>query len=217
MAVTDEEADGVAEGFGRSALLVAAASAVETCRSDALARDEYAEHFVRAVPACVDRPLRPDQVPGGEADPLRGKAGLLLRAPGPSVRRLSAPADRCRRASVVLLGAGLDARTYRLPWPRGCTVFEVDQEEVLAFKQRIPDGLDGLDAVPRTPGPTGHRRRRPAPGLDPPAEDKRFELVRGCPQHAFQMFVRRSGEGRGRPERWGERSGWSCTDGGGHG
>jgi hypothetical protein len=29
------------------------------------------------------------------------------------------------------------------------------------------------------------------------AEDTRFELVRGCPQHAFQMFVWGFGEGRG--------------------
>jgi hypothetical protein len=28
------------------------------------------------------------------------------------------------------------------------------------------------------------------------AEDTRFELVRGCPQHAFQLFVRLSGDGR---------------------
>ncbi len=29
------------------------------------------------------------------------------------------------------------------------------------------------------------------------AEDTRFELVRGCPQHAFQMFVRGFGGARG--------------------
>jgi stage III sporulation protein SpoIIIAA len=32
------------------------------------------------------------------------------------------------------------------------------------------------------------------------AEDTRFELVRGCPQHAFQKFVRASRSGRGRPD-----------------
>jgi putative transposase len=35
------------------------------------------------------------------------------------------------------------------------------------------------------------------------AEDTRFELVRGCPQRAFHMFVRVSSEGRGRSGlRW---------------
>src|SRR3989442_2803974 len=32
------------------------------------------------------------------------------------------------------------------------------------------------------------------------AEDTRFELVRGCPQHAFQMFVWGYGDARGRPD-----------------
>ncbi|AJC57013.1 hypothetical protein GZL_04435 [Streptomyces sp. 769] len=32
------------------------------------------------------------------------------------------------------------------------------------------------------------------------AEDTRFELVRGCPQHAFHMFVREFGGDRGRPD-----------------
>ena len=35
---------------------------------------------------------------------------------------------------AVILAAGLDARAYRLPWPDGTTVFEVDQPEVIAFK-----------------------------------------------------------------------------------
>jgi methyltransferase (TIGR00027 family) len=47
---------------------------------------------------------------------------------------------------VVLLGAGLDTRAYRLDWPPGCTIFEIDQEGVLAFKGRV---LDGLRAAPK--------------------------------------------------------------------
>jgi hypothetical protein len=31
------------------------------------------------------------------------------------------------------------------------------------------------------------------------AEDKRFELVRGCPQHAFQVSARAFGGDHGRP------------------
>ncbi len=155
MAVTGEEADGVAEGFGRSALLVAAARAVETCRPDALARDEYAEHFVRAVPACVDRPLRPDQVTGGEADPLRGKAGLLLQAPDLGVRRLSAPADRCRRASVVLLGAGLDGPVRTACHGRAAAPSSRSIRKRSSASNSALRGLDGLDARAPDPGPDG--------------------------------------------------------------
>lgn len=37
-------------------------------------------------------------------------------------------------AQVVLVAAGLDARSYRLPWPSGTTVYELDQPQVIAVK-----------------------------------------------------------------------------------
>src|SRR5262245_32985479 len=46
---------------------------------------------------------------------------------------------------VVILASGLDARGYRLPWPAGTVVFEIDQPEVLAFKAAT---LAELDAAP---------------------------------------------------------------------
>ncbi|WP_051094581.1 class I SAM-dependent methyltransferase [Streptomyces sp. ATexAB-D23] len=46
---------------------------------------------------------------------------------------------------AVILGAGLDSRAYRLARPPGCTVFEIDRAEVLAFKRTV---LDALGAVP---------------------------------------------------------------------
>jgi methyltransferase (TIGR00027 family) len=38
-------------------------------------------------------------------------------------------------SQVVILAAGLDARAWRLPWPDGVVVYEIDQPEVLQFKQ----------------------------------------------------------------------------------
>jgi methyltransferase (TIGR00027 family) len=35
---------------------------------------------------------------------------------------------------AVILAAGLDARSWRLPWPDGMTVYELDQPKVLDFK-----------------------------------------------------------------------------------
>jgi methyltransferase (TIGR00027 family) len=35
---------------------------------------------------------------------------------------------------VVILAAGLDSRSWRLPWPDGTTVYELDQHKVLDFK-----------------------------------------------------------------------------------
>src|SRR5581483_5979860 len=37
---------------------------------------------------------------------------------------------------AVILAAGLDARAYRLPWPDGTVVYEVDQPEVIEFKTK---------------------------------------------------------------------------------
>ncbi|WP_031028555.1 class I SAM-dependent methyltransferase [Streptomyces sp. NRRL WC-3725] len=133
-------------GVGLTAFLVAAARAIETSRPDALARDEYAEHFVRAAPGCAGWPRRFDEVPGGDADPLWGRLArfFALRTRAFDDFVLDTVAGGCRQ--VVMLGAGLDTRAYRLAWPEGCTVFEVDQPEVLALKQSV---LDGLSAVPR--------------------------------------------------------------------
>jgi methyltransferase (TIGR00027 family) len=47
---------------------------------------------------------------------------------------------------VVLLGAGLDTRAFRLPWPDGCVVFEVDRAPVLEHKARV---LAAAEALPR--------------------------------------------------------------------
>jgi methyltransferase (TIGR00027 family) len=41
---------------------------------------------------------------------------------------------------VVLLAAGLDTRAWRLPWPAGTTVFEVDLAGVLDWKAEVMDG-----------------------------------------------------------------------------
>ncbi|WP_066940010.1 SAM-dependent methyltransferase [Microtetraspora fusca] len=136
---------GVEDGVGLTALMVAAARAIETHRPDALARDTYAEHFVRAAEASAAWPVRPAEVPDGDANPLWGRLGryfglrtrvfddFLVRPAHAGVRQ------------VVLLGAGLDTRAFRLGWSPDHTVYEIDRDGVLAFKH---DVLDGLAAVP---------------------------------------------------------------------
>src|ERR1700721_4040959 len=46
------------------------------------------------------------------------------------------PAEEGIRQAVIV-AAGLDSRAYRLTWPTGTTVFEVDQPKVLEFKARV--------------------------------------------------------------------------------
>nr|WP_225802967.1 SAM-dependent methyltransferase [Streptomyces sp. NK15101] len=133
--------------MGLTALLVAAARAIETHRHDSLAQDVHAEHFVRAAPACADWPVRIGQVPEGDDNPLWGRFaryfGLRTRVLDDFV--LGSVHDGARQ--VVLLGAGLDTRAFRLDLPPDCVVFEIDRAGVLAFKQQV---LTDLSAAPRT-------------------------------------------------------------------
>jgi methyltransferase (TIGR00027 family) len=146
-----EDTEGVEGGVGLTAFMVAAARAIETYRDDSLAQDVYAEHFVRCAPACASWPVRSEQVPDGDADPLWGRFaryfGLRTRIFDEFALRSVHEGAR----QVVLLGAGLDSRAFRLDWPSGCVIFEIDQEAVLAYKQKVLDGLSATPKAARVP------------------------------------------------------------------
>ncbi len=154
---TMDSTGGVAGGVGLTALLVAAARAIETHRHDSLAQDPYAEHFVRAAPASAHWPVRMQQVPRGDDNPLWGRFAryfglrtrtlddFLLRSVGAGARQ------------VVLLGAGLDTRAFRLDLPSDCVVHEIDRAGVLDFKQRVLTGLSAVPRVKRVPVPADLR------------------------------------------------------------
>ncbi|MCG8919812.1 class I SAM-dependent methyltransferase [Actinokineospora sp. PR83] len=138
-------------GVGLTALMVAAARAIETHRPDSLAQDPYAEHFVRAAPVSAGWPVRIGDAPEGDASPLWGRLaryfGLRTRVFDDHLLRSAHAGTR----QVVLLGAGLDSRAFRLDWPPGCVVYEVDREEVLAFKHRVLDGVGATPSATRRP------------------------------------------------------------------
>lgn len=138
---------GVEGGVGLTALMVAAARAIETHRDDSLAADPHAELFVRAARASANWPLRPQDVPGGDTNPLWGRLGRYF---GLRTRVLDDYLlDTTRRGArqIVLLGAGLDTRAHRLDWPPGCHLYEIDQPQVLAFKHAV---LDHHGVTPNT-------------------------------------------------------------------
>ncbi|PPS90706.1 class I SAM-dependent methyltransferase [Streptomyces sp. MH60] len=171
---TTEHDTGVASGVGRTALLVAAARAIETYRDDSLAQDVFAEHFVLAAPASHGWPTRLRQVADGDANPLWGRFaryfGLRTRVLDDFLLQ-SAHTTGARQ--VVLLGAGLDTRAFRLDWPAGTVFFEVDREEVLAFKHKVLDGLSATPKAARVPVPVDLRAdwvtALAASGFDPVA------------------------------------------------
>ena len=68
------------------------------------------------------------------------------------------------------------------------------RKQPLSTKTRTTRSEDNVEGPPVSRGPFDI-----VPG-EALAEDTRFELVRGCPQHAFQMFARGFGSVRQRPE-----------------
>jgi methyltransferase (TIGR00027 family) len=149
--------DGVDGGVGLTALLVAAARAIETHRHDSLAQDVYAEHFVRAAPACTHWPVRIEQVPDGDDNPLWGRFARYFGLRTKVLDDFLLQSARTNARQVVLLGAGLDTRAFRLDWPSDLVVFEIDRAGVLAFKQQVLAGLSAAPKVKRVPVPVDLR------------------------------------------------------------
>ena len=73
----------------------------------------------------------------------------------------------------MILAAGLDARSWRLPWPDGVTVYELDQPKVLDFKASTLHEHGAEPACHRVAVPVDLRQDWPAAlqqaGFDPSA------------------------------------------------
>ncbi|WP_157245601.1 SAM-dependent methyltransferase [Nonomuraea typhae] len=136
------------QGVEKTALGVAVVRARESRREDRLFDDPYARAFVDAAPGVF--PAEPASARDLAAFGPLAHLGELFYLHGVIRTRffddhlLSATAAGCRQ--VVLLAAGLDARAFRLPWPDGVRMFELDLPEVLTFKDTV---LTGCAAVPR--------------------------------------------------------------------
>lgn len=141
----------VVTGVGVAALGAAATRALETERADALARDPYAAAFVTSARAHTTEPM---PVTWAELDALFPPAGRPDTAAGLATAWWPVMADyagvrtrffdeyvldACAAdvRQVVLLAAGLDTRAYRLAWPDGAVVYEVDQPGMLEFKDDV--------------------------------------------------------------------------------
>jgi len=132
--MTDDAGWDIVSGVGMTALSVAAFRAIETLRRPPLVRDPYAAAFVLA--SGVDLPVTPAAADGDPAFPYP------VFTPYIGVRsrffdEFCAAASAAGIRQVVILGAGLDTRAFRLDWPDGTTVHEVDTPLVLGFKDRV--------------------------------------------------------------------------------
>jgi methyltransferase (TIGR00027 family) len=141
MARTDNDTWDLASSVGATATMVAAARAMATTADEALINDPFAEPLVRAVGVdfftrLVTGELRPEDL-----DSDSESVGMQRMTDNMAVRTkffdeffLSATEGGIRQA--VILASGLDSRAYRLAWPAGTTVYEIDQPDVIEFKTR---------------------------------------------------------------------------------
>jgi len=141
--------DNTKQAIAATGLLVAAMRAEESVRADALFTDPFAERLA-----------------GDEGRKLLAEAAADTEQPSaPIVVRTRLFDEALLRvqddvAQVVILAAGMDARSYRLPWRDGTDVYEIDQPQVIAIKEerlagehprchRVAVGVDLSDDWPK--------------------------------------------------------------------
>jgi methyltransferase (TIGR00027 family) len=130
----------LASSVGATATMVAAARAMATRAEPALISDPYAEPLVRAVgvqllTALASGELNPADVDDdARASLARMRDNMAARTKFFDDFFLEATGSGITQA--VILASGLDARAYRLRWPAGTVVYEVDQPAVIEFKSR---------------------------------------------------------------------------------
>jgi methyltransferase (TIGR00027 family) len=137
----------IASGPGITALGLAAARAVESGTDDRLIDDPFAAAFVDAadteLPMLTEWPKAGTAVSDQHALHLHGSRYTGLRSRFYDDWLVAASSEGVRQ--IVILGAGLDARAYRISWPPGTVVLEVDQPGVLAFKESVLTELGARD------------------------------------------------------------------------
>jgi len=134
---TDDDTWDLATSVGATATMVAAGRARAT-RANLIA-DRFAEPLVRAVGVDFFTRWASGELAAADVDVPGSWWGMqqmtdLLTARTRYFDRFLTDACDAGIRQVVILASGLDARGYRLPWPAGTVVFEIDQPEVLAFK-----------------------------------------------------------------------------------
>ncbi|MGO8936396.1 MAG: class I SAM-dependent methyltransferase [Mycobacterium sp.] len=179
MARTDNDTWEITESVGATALGVAAARAAETESEDPLISDPFARVFLDAAGeglwnwfAAPDLPAeiveaQPDLVPR-----MRGMVDYMA-ARTSFFDQFFLDATRAGVHQVVILAAGLDSRAWRLRWPDGTTVYELDQPRVLEFKSSTLREHGAQPTCNLVPVPVDLRHDWPAAlrqaGFDPSA------------------------------------------------
>jgi methyltransferase (TIGR00027 family) len=138
MSRSDTDSWDLASSVGATATMVAAARALATEDPNPIINDPFAAPLVRAVgidffTRVVDGDIDPTDAGENDNPELQTETdSLAVRTRFFDEFFIDAAAAGVDQA--VILAAGLDARAYRLDWPAGSVVYEVDQPQVVAFK-----------------------------------------------------------------------------------
>lgn len=128
----DDEWD-IVSGVGYTALIVTSWRALHAMSEQPLARDDYAKVFIEAsddqyLMELLAKPRRSEHenaFPRLYGVQTRFFDDFFIAAGDAGIRQ------------AVIVAAGLDSRSYRLEWPTGTKVFEIDLPKVLEFKARV--------------------------------------------------------------------------------
>ncbi|OMC14968.1 class I SAM-dependent methyltransferase [Mycobacterium sp. SP-6446] len=168
MARTDNDTWEITESVGATALGVASARAAETESDNPMIRDPFARVFLDAAGDGLWNWYSASQLPSKllDAEPevrlqMQAMVGYMacrtaffdeffVDATGAGIRQ------------AVILAAGLDSRAWRLPWPDGVTVYELDQPRVLEFKSATLAEHGAQPACSRVAVPVDLRQDWPA-------------------------------------------------------
>jgi methyltransferase (TIGR00027 family) len=180
MARTDNDTWDLATSVGATATMVAAGRARST--RDGLIDDPFAEPLVRAVGIDFFTRWAGGELDAAEIDDPGAPWGMqrmteLLAARTRFIDAFFAEAAAAGIRQAVILASGLDARGYRLKWPAGTAVYEIDQPQVIEFKAATIEGL----------------------GVEPSAD------VRAVPidlRHDWPSALREAGFDADRPAAW---------------
>ncbi|ORB75135.1 class I SAM-dependent methyltransferase [Mycobacterium scrofulaceum] len=217
----------ITELVGATALGVAASRAAETAGSNPLIRDEFARVLVSSAGPAWARLTDPELawLDGDEDGRRAHRIGIDYQA----VRthffdEYFADAVEAGIRQVVILAAGLDSRAYRLNWPDGTAVYEIDQPKVLEYKaavlqqhgaaptaSRRPVPVDLRDDWPAALAAAGFDRTRPTawlaegllPYLPSDAQDRLFEMFTALSAPGSQVAIEAFGmNSRSNSQRW---------------
>ena len=174
MTRTDSDTWDLASSVGATATMVATARALATKEAEPLIRDPYADPLVRAVGVEFFIKLLDGQVDlSGEVGTAAAMMTNLMAVRTKFFDDFFTTAGDAGIRQAVILAAGLDSRAYRLDWPAGTVVYEIDQPEVIAAKTGTMAQIGATPTCERRPVAIDLREDWPAAlraaGFDPSA------------------------------------------------